>query len=163
MVLILYQVFQVTLWLVADKVLIMVSFWCKRLTTFHFTVGISFIVPLTLYQVFHVTLWLRSFETRVNQGDIWASFSVSWEKFHSTLKSVQIVQRLIWFKTYLILVLILAKAQSYTCFRIWLHQESKHLFTLRCILSFRQQKTKKEIGKHKRKIEKKKNANKKRK
>ena len=88
-----------------------------------------------------------------------ASFSVSWDKFHSMCNSVQIVHGAIWFETYLRAVIILARSK-YVCAHIWLPQEPKHLFSLHCTLSFRQDKTRAELVKCNRKMKKKKNTSK---
>ena len=128
-VLIMYQVFQVTLWLEVGKVTFVASSWCKSSTIFLFTVEISFIVALILCQVLLVFLWLRSFVARVKQITFVASFSVSWDKFSSTCKFVQIVQWLILFETYLMVVLILAMAKVKLVCTYDFHKK-QNIFTL---------------------------------
>ena len=61
MILILYQVLQVTLWPEVGKVTVLAGFWYKSSTTFHNTTEIfsSFIVVLSLHQMFQVILWLE--------------------------------------------------------------------------------------------------------
>ena len=62
-----------------------------------------------------------------------ASFSVSWDKFHSTCKPKQIVQRLIWFETYLIVVLVLGKVEA-TLICIYDFHKTQIIFTLYTVL-----------------------------
>ena len=131
-VLILYKLLQVTLWLEVCKITFVASIWYKSSTTFQNTIDICFIVVLVLYQVLQVISWPEA-----SNATFVASFWYKSSKFHGTCKSVHIVQRLIWFETCLILMLILFRSKV-RLFCIYLLQEAKHFYCMRCTPSLEQ-------------------------
>ena len=68
---------------------------------------------------------------------LWLAFGTKYQNFHSTCKSVHIVQRLIRFETCLIVMLILFSSKV-RLFCIYLPQEAKHFYYMQCTPSLEQ-------------------------
>ena len=126
-VLIFYQVAQVTLCLELDKFIFVASIWYKSSNIFQNTIDICFIVVLILYQVIQVIPWLE-----VSKATFVASFWYKSSIFHSACNSVQRAQWLIWFETYLIVVLILFRSKvRFVC--IYNFHKKWNIFTAKVV------------------------------